>query len=81
MSVIFTLVPYLYTCAALLCSDTVTLVKHARHIWQLLPFLPLLHLGRGGVRGERGYVVIVTLMVITAMYALNYNRLHKTRIP
>ncbi|VCV64758.1 Arginine/agmatine antiporter [Escherichia coli] len=55
VSVIFTLVPYLYTCAALL------LLGHghfARGISGVTTIAFLCIWGRGGVRSERGYVVI-----------------------
>ncbi|XPE60954.1 hypothetical protein ACNKHT_26830 [Shigella flexneri] len=58
VSVIFTLVPYLYTCAALLLLGHGHLVKHARHIWQLLPLPSSTASGPWWVRSERGYVVI-----------------------
>ncbi|STL49575.1 arginine/agmatine antiporter [Escherichia coli] len=59
VSVIFTLVPYLYTCAALLLLGHGHFGK-ARPAYLAVTTIAFLywHLGRGGVRGERGYVVI-----------------------
>ncbi|MFO6483552.1 amino acid permease [Escherichia coli] len=76
VSVIFTLVPYLYTCAALLLLGhghfgkarpaylAVTTIAFLYCIWAVV-----------GSGAKEVMWSFVTLMVITAMYALNYNRL------
>lgn len=58
VSVIFTLVPYLYTCAALLLLGHGHFGKARPAYRSYYHCLPLLHLGRSRVRRERGYVVI-----------------------
>ena len=82
VSVIFTLVPYLYTCAALLLLGhghfgkarpaylAVTTIAFLYCIWAVV-----------GSGAKEVMWSFVTLMVITAMYALNYNRLHKNPYP
>lgn len=82
VTVIFTLVPYLYTCAALLLLGhghfgkyravyiAVVTVAFIYCIWAVV--------GSGAQEVMWSFVV---LMVITAMYALNYNRLHKNPYP
>ncbi len=82
LSVIFTLVPYLYTCAALLLLGhghfgkarpaylAVTTIAFLYCIWAVV-----------GSGAKEVMWSFVTLMVITAMYALNYNRLHKNPYP
>ncbi|MFP1461649.1 hypothetical protein ACLB1E_02465 [Escherichia coli] len=82
VSVIFTLVPYLYTCAALLLLGHGHFGK-ARPAYLAVTTIAFLYLasGRGGVRPKEVMWSFVTVMVITAMYALNYNRLHKNPYP
>lgn len=82
VSAIFTLVPYFYTCAALLLLGYGHFGK-ARPRYLLIDYLRLicvLHLGDHRFRHQRGNMVI-TLMVITALYELNYNRIHKNPYP
>lgn len=76
--VIFTLVLYFYTCAALLLLGhgyfgkarlaylAVTTIAFFYCIWAVV-----------GFGAKEVMWLFVTLMVITAMYALNYNWLHK----
>ncbi|ATM86561.1 TPA: arginine/agmatine antiporter [Yersinia enterocolitica] len=82
VSVIFTLVPYLYTCAALLLvghghlgtqSTTylgITLIAFIYCIWAVV-----------GSGAEQVMWSFVTLMIITALYTFNYNRTHKNPFP
>ncbi|EEQ07061.1 MULTISPECIES: arginine/agmatine antiporter [Yersinia] len=82
VSVIFTLVPYLYTCAALLLvghghlgsrANTyvgITLIAFVYCIWAVV-----------GSGAEEVMWSFVTLMVITALYTFNYNRTHKNPFP
>ncbi len=79
VSVIFTLVPYLYTCSALLLVGHghlgnqvktyvgITLIAFVYCIWAVV-----------GSGAEEVMWSFVTLMVITALYTFNYNRTHKT---
>ncbi len=81
VSVIFTTVPYLYTCAALLLLGHGHFGK-ARPLYLLITFVAFVYciwavIGSGAKEVMWSFV---TLMVITALYALNYNRIHKTRI-
>lgn len=82
VSVIFTLVPYLYTCAALLlvghghlgnqriAFSFVTLIAFLYCIWAVV--------GSGATEVMWSFVA---MMVITAMYTLNYNQHHKNAYP
>ena len=82
VSVIFTLVPYLYTCAALLLVGhghlgtqvrtyiSITLIAFIYCIWAVV-----------GSGAEEVMWSFVTLMVITALYTFNYNRTHKSPFP
>lgn len=82
VSVIFTLVPYIYTCAALM------LVGQGHLGNQRLPFLFLTLIafvyciwavvGSGATEVMWSFVAI---MIITAMYTVNYNRRHKNPYP
>ncbi len=83
VSVIFTLVPYLYTCVALLLLGHGHFGK-ARPAYLAVTTIAFLWTASGPWWGPGAKEVMwsfVTLMVITAMYALNYNRLHKNPIP
>ncbi|ECI6539619.1 amino acid permease, partial [Salmonella enterica subsp. enterica] len=82
VSVIFTLVPYLYTCAALLLLGHGHFGK-ARPLYLLITFVAFVYciwavIGSGAKEVMWSFV---TLMVITALYALNYNRIHKNPYP
>lgn len=81
VSVIFTLVPYLYTCAALLLLGHGHFGK-ARPMYLLVTFIAFVYCIWAVVGSGAKEVMwsFVTLMIITALYALNYNRIHKTRI-
>ncbi|MEY4475892.1 MAG: hypothetical protein RL248_1659 [Pseudomonadota bacterium] len=82
VSVIFTLVPYLYTCAALLLVGhghlgtqvktyiAITLIAFVYCIWAVI-----------GSGAEQVMWSFVVLMVITAFYTFNYNRTHKNPFP
>jgi arginine:agmatine antiporter len=82
VSVIFTLVPYLYTCAALLLVghghlgsqlrlySVITLIAFVYCIWAVI-----------GSGAQEVMWSFVALMVITAMYTLNYNRRHQNPFP
>ena len=82
VSVIFTLVPYLYTCAALLLVGHghlgnqkglftfITSVAFVYCIWAVI-----------GSGAQEVMWSFVALMVVTALYALNYNRTHKNPFP
>lgn len=82
VSVIFTLVPYLYTCAALLLVGHghlgnqkglfafITSVAFAYCIWAVI-----------GSGAQEVMWSFVALMVVTALYSLNYNRTHKNPFP
>lgn len=82
VSVIFTLVPYLYTCAALLLVGHghlgnqrpayagITLLAFLYCIWAVV-----------GSGAQEVMWSFVALMVITAMYTINYNRRHKNPYP
>ncbi|WP_174848373.1 arginine/agmatine antiporter [Yersinia artesiana] len=82
VTVIFTLVPYLYTCAALLLVGHghlgkqvktyvgITLIAFVYCIWAVV-----------GSGAEEVMWSFVTLMVITALYTFNYNRTHKSPFP
>ncbi|MBO1548472.1 arginine/agmatine antiporter [Yersinia pseudotuberculosis] len=82
VSVIFTLVPYLYTCSALLLVGHghlgnqvktyvgITLIAFVYCIWAVV-----------GSGAEEVMWSFVTLMVITALYTFNYNRTHKNPFP
>ncbi len=82
VSVIFTLVPYLYTCAALLLLGHGHFGK-ARPAYLAVTTSAFLYCIWAVVGSGAKEVMwsFVTLMVITAMYALNYNRLHKNPYP
>ncbi len=82
VSVIFTPVPYLYTCAALLLLGHGHFGK-ARPLYLLITFVAFVYciwavIGSGAKEVMWSFV---TLMVITALYALNYNRIHKNPYP
>ncbi|MGF2251983.1 arginine/agmatine antiporter [Yersinia ruckeri] len=82
VSVIFTLVPYIYTCAALLLLGhghlgkqintyiAITMVAFVYCIWAVV-----------GSGAEEVMWSFVVLMVITALYTFNYNRIHKNPFP
>ncbi|AHK20489.1 arginine/agmatine antiporter [Yersinia similis] len=82
VSVIFTLVPYLYTCSALLLVGHghlgtqvktyvgITLIAFVYCIWAVV-----------GSGAKEVMWSFVTLMVITALYTFNYNRTHKNPFP
>ncbi|KFC83041.1 arginine/agmatine antiporter [Buttiauxella agrestis] len=82
VSVIFTLVPYIYTCAALMLVGQghmgnqrlpflfITLIAFVYCIWAVV--------GSGATEVMWSFVAI---MVITAMYTVNYNRRHKNPYP
>ncbi|KLU16710.1 MULTISPECIES: arginine/agmatine antiporter [Xenorhabdus] len=82
VSVIFTLIPYLYTCAALL------LIGHG-HLGQektryiIITFIAFIYciwavLGTGA---QEVVWTLVVMMVITAMYTFNYNTKHPVPFP
>ena len=82
VSVIFTLVPYLYTCAALLLLGHGHFGK-ARPVYLAIVSIAFVYciwavVGSGAQEVMWSFVV---LMVITALYALNYNRQHKNPYP
>lgn len=82
VSVLFTLVPYLYTCSALLLVGhghlgtqvktyvSITLIAFVYCIWAVV-----------GSGAEEVMWSFVTLMVITVLYTFNYNRTHKNPFP
>jgi arginine:agmatine antiporter len=82
ITVIFTVVPYLYVCAALLLLGhghfaekrtqyiTIITIAFAYCIWAVI--------GSGATQVMWTFVL---LMVITAMYSFNYNRTHKNPFP
>lgn len=82
VSVIFTLVPYLYTCAALMLVghghlgnragvySFITLIAFVYCVWAVV-----------GSGAEEVMWSFIALMVITAMYSFNYNRRHKNPYP
>lgn len=82
LTVMFTLVPYLYVCAALLLLGhghfenkrplfiSIVVIAFIYCIWAVV--------GCGATQVMWTFIV---LMVITAMYALNYNRTHKNPYP
>jgi arginine:agmatine antiporter len=82
VSVIFTLVPYLYTCAALLLLGHGHFGK-ARPMYLLVTFIAFVYCIWAVVGSGAKEVMwsFVTLMIITALYALNYNRIHKNPYP
>ncbi|EHE1916704.1 arginine/agmatine antiporter [Salmonella enterica subsp. enterica serovar Infantis] len=82
VSVIFTLVPYLYTCAALLLLGHGHFGK-ARPVYLLITFIAFVYCIWAVVGSGAKEVMwsFVTLMVITALYTLNYNRIHKNPYP
>ncbi|WP_312314733.1 arginine/agmatine antiporter [Atlantibacter sp.] len=82
VSVIFTVVPYIYTCAALMLVGQghlgnqrmaflfITLIAFIYCIWAVI--------GSGAKEVMWSFVAI---MIITAMYTMNYNRRHKNPFP
>ncbi|WP_058913940.1 arginine/agmatine antiporter [Entomohabitans teleogrylli] len=82
VSVIFTLVPYIYTCAALM------LVGHGhlgsqRRVYLGLTVIAFIYciwavIGSGAQEVMWSFIAI---MVITAMYTINYNRRHQNPYP
>jgi len=82
VSVIFTLIPYLYTCAALMLVGHghlgnkrlawlgITMVAFAYCIWAVV--------GSGATEVMWSFVA---LMIVTALYTLNYNRQHLNPFP
>lgn len=82
VSVIFTIIPYLYTCAALMLVGhghlgrqrgvylALTLIAFVYCIWAVV-----------GSRADEVMWTFITLMLITVMYTINYNRRHKNPYP
>lgn len=74
--------PYLYTCAALLLLGHGHFGK-ARPMYLLVTFIAFVYCIWAVVGSGAKEVMwsFVTLMIITALYALNYNRIHKNPYP
>ncbi|MDE9557306.1 arginine/agmatine antiporter [Xenorhabdus bovienii] len=82
VSVIFTLIPYLYTCAALLLLGhghfrqekpryiVITFIAFAYCIWAVM-----------GTGAEQVVWTLVVMMIVTAMYTFNYNTKHPAPFP
>lgn len=82
VSVIFTLVPYLYTCSALLLVGHGHLGTH-RALYFFITLLAFVYCIWAVVGSGAQEVMwsFVALMVITTLYTINYNRRHKTPFP
>ncbi|PHM37263.1 putative cadaverine/lysine antiporter [Xenorhabdus mauleonii] len=82
VSVIFTLIPYLYTCAALLLIGhghlgnekmkyvVITFIAFIYCIWAVL-----------GTGSKEVVWTLIVMMIITAMYTFNYNTKHPVAFP